>query len=120
MRRILTLGALVAVFSALALAESWTGRLVDASCIDRQSQTPQSSQRGATCNPTDATTAFALQVSGKNYKLDSNGNQKAQDALKNRADRMKDNPPMQSSRIMAKITGTMEGDTLNVDTIDVQ
>ena len=114
MRRILTLCAFVAVFSALALAETWTGRLVDANCADQQKAV-------TTCDPTSTTTMFAIVVSGKAYKLDEAGNTKAMEALKGRADRSADPDRPASTMVSARITGTKDGDnTLKVDTIEVQ
>jgi hypothetical protein len=120
MRRILTLCACVAVFSALALAESWTGRLVDASCIDQQKGQQKTE---ATCDPTSSTTMFALEVSGKVHKFDDAGNAKAAEALKSRADRSANpnNPAAPpSTKIAAKVTGTKEGENLKVEAIEVQ
>ncbi len=113
MRRILTTCACLAVFSVLALAESWTGRLVDSSCYDQQ-------KTATACDPTSSTTSFALVVSGRAYKFDSEGNSKAADALKSRADRSANpnNPP--SPQVSAKVTGTRDGDTIKVDSIEVQ
>jgi len=101
------------VFSALALAETWTGRLVDASCVDQQKAV-------TTCDPTSATTSFAIVVSGKPYKLDEAGNTKAMEALKGRADRSTDPNKPASPQISAKVTGTKDGDNLKVESIEVQ
>src|ERR1039457_6578372 len=73
MRRLLTLAACSAVFCAMALAESFTGKLVDSSCYDQKKST-------ASCAPTSSTTSFALEASGTVYKFDDAGNAKAQDA----------------------------------------
>src|SRR5579864_4624142 len=113
MRRILTLCAFVAVFSALALAETWTGRLVDASCADQQ-------KAATACDPTSSTTMFAIVVSGKAYKFDDAGNAKAAEALKGRADRSADPTKPVSPQISAKVTGTKEGDNVKVESIEVQ
>jgi hypothetical protein len=114
MRRILTLCAFVAVFSALALAETWTGRLVDAGCVDQQ-------KAATACDPTSSTTAFAIVVSGKTYKFDEAGNTKTMDALKGRADRSADPNKAVSTQIAAKVTGSKDGDnTLKVEAIEVQ
>lgn len=113
MRRILTLCAFVAVFSALALAETWTGRLVDASCVDQQKAV-------TACDPTSSTTTFAIVVSGQAYKFDEAGNTKAMDALKGRADRSTDPNKSPSPQIAAKVTGTKDGDNLKVEAIEVQ
>jgi len=114
MRRLLTLCAPAVVFTGLSLAASWTGRLVDAACMDQQ-------KSAATCDPSSSTTTFALFTSGKVYKLDDTGNTKAAEALKNRADRSTEPTKMPSPQITAKITGAKDSDnTLKVETIEVQ
>ena len=110
----LTLTALIAVFSALALAETWTGRLIDSSCYEQH-------KSAMNCDANSATTAFALDVAGKIFTLDQTGNTKAAEALKSRADRSTDPTKPPSAQIMAKVTGTKDGEnTLKVETIDVQ
>lgn len=116
MRRILTMCACVAVFSVLALAESFSGRLVDASCMDQQ-------KSAATCDPTSSTTSFAILVAGKAAKFDDAGNAKAIEALKSRADRSANptnpsTPP--STQVAAKVTGSKDGDNIKVEAIEVQ
>ena len=114
MRRILTLCAFVAVFTGLALAESWTGRLVDASCYDQQ-------KSATTCDPTSSTTTFALVAAGKTYKLDDDGNTKAVEAMKSRADRSANPNAAASTSVTAKVSGTKDGDnTIKVESIQVQ
>ena len=113
MRRIFTLGAALLFVSALAFAETYTGKLVDARCAEQQ--------KDAACSPTASTAAFAIQVSGKTLKLDADGNRKAAEALKesgNSADRAKD-PNAQDSQVTATVQGTLNGDELKVDTIVV-
>jgi hypothetical protein len=114
MRRLLTLCAFVTVFTGLALAENWTGRLVDASCYDQQ-------KSATTCDPTGSTTTFALVASGKTYKLDDAGNTKAIEAMKSRADRSTNPNAPQSTTVTAKVSGTKDGDNiLKVEAIEVQ
>jgi hypothetical protein len=113
MRRILTLCASVAVFSALAFAESWSGRLVDSSCYDQQ-------KSATACDPTGSTTAFALVASGKAFKFDDAGNSKAIEALKNRADRSATPNAPPSTQVAAKVTGTKDGENLKVEAIEIQ
>ena len=110
MRKILTLCACATIFGVLAFGETLTGRLIDASCYDQQ-------KSAATCDPTGSTATFGLLVSGKAYKLDDGG--KVAEALKNRADRSTD-PDKSPSKIMAKVTGTKEGDVVKVEAIEVQ
>src|SRR6266581_4388332 len=76
MRSIVKLVALAAICAAFACAESWSGRLLDASCVDQQ--------KAPSCDPTTATVTFAINVSGKIYKLDDAGNAKAVEAMKSR------------------------------------
>jgi hypothetical protein len=112
MRKLLTLMALVVFGSTLALAATFTGRLVDASCAQ--------AQKGAACTPTASTSSFALESSGKMYKLDSAGNQKAADAMKsttNSANRAQNEKA--TAEVTATINGTLSGEELKVDSIQV-
>lgn len=114
MRRSATMFALFVVFSVLALAETWQGRLVDASCYEQQKSV-------TTCDPTSATNSFALFVANKPYKLDETGNSKAAEAIKSRADRSSDPTKPASSQVTAKVTGTQDGDgMLKVDSVILQ
>ncbi len=112
MRRLLTIATTAAMFTALGLAEDWTGKLLDSSCLDQKKE-------ATTCQATASTTAFALDVSGKTYRLDDAGNQKAMKSIKDRADRST-NPTAAAGPVNAKVTGTRDGDTLKVETIEVQ
>jgi len=113
MRRVLFVLAFSAVFSMLALAENWSGKLLDATCYDQQ-------KKAASCDATSATTAFALDASGTIYKLDADGNSKAADALKNRADRAADPSKPASTHVMAKVQGTEKAGIITVESIAVQ
>jgi hypothetical protein len=114
MRRSATLFALLTVSAVLAFAESWQGRLIDATCYEQN-------KSAATCDPTGSTTVFALFVSNKAYKLDEAGNGKAVEALKSRADRSSDPATPASSQVMATITGTKDGsDVLKVETVEIK
>jgi hypothetical protein len=112
MRRILLPVTLFGVFSTCALAANFSGKLVDASCYDQQ-------KKVAGCDATGTTTAFAIEVSGTVYTLDSAGNAKAADAIKNRADRTDPSKP-QPKEVMAKVTGTEKGGTIAVEDLAVQ
>ncbi len=104
---------LFAVFSAVILAESWTGTLADAKCA--------SEQKDATCNPTEATVAFVLTANGKMYKLDDTGNKKAAAAMRNQANRSKDpNATASASPVNAVVVGTLDGDLIKVEAIVVK
>ena len=112
MRKLYLLCASISVFAGLALAEDWTGRLVDASCYAQDKSKP--------CDASSSTTSFLLDVNGKTYKLDASGNSKAATAIKNRADRSAPGAAG-AGAVNAKVTGSMEGtDSIKVDRIDVQ
>jgi len=110
MSRVFRVIAFMTVVSALAFAETWSGRLVDAACADQQ--------KTDVCAPTASTTAFAISASGKMLKLDAAGNTKASEALKNRensADRSKD----PNREMTATVKGSLNGDVIQVDSIEV-
>jgi len=113
MRKILSLIAFSSVFAMLAFADDWSGKLVDANCYSQQ-------KKATGCEATTATTTFALDVSGKLYMLDSNGNSKAATAMKSRADRATDPSNPKANEIVAKVSGTESGGTITVDNIDIQ
>jgi hypothetical protein len=113
MRKLLSTIGLVAVFAALALAENWSGRLIDASCTNQQ-------KGQNACQPTSTTTTFAIASAGHVYKLDDSGNMKAAEALKNRADRAADPNSPGGNVVAVKISGTKDGDTIKVETLEVQ
>ena len=112
MRRFVSTAALLGAFSMVALAESYSGKLLDASCYDQQ-------KKASACDATSTTASFAIEAGGTVYKLDSAGNSKASAALKNRADRV-DPSKAQSKEVMAKIDGTEKSGTITVTSIDVQ
>jgi hypothetical protein len=119
MRKTLILCGLLTLFSTFALAENWTGRLMDANCYTTQQTMPQSSQKDA-CNATGSTSSFAVDVSGKIYKFDADGNRQAAAALKNRADRS--TQPQNASKdepVTARVSGKLEGDTIKVESLNV-
>jgi len=113
MRRVFTLSLFLVFASALALAETWTGKLVDAACADHQ--------KNEACTPTAATTSFAIVAADKMLKLDAEGNKKAIAALKtsnNGADRAKD--PSAAPEVTATVNGTLAGDQIKVESIEVR
>lgn len=115
MRLIIVVSAVLMLFAAVSMAETFTGKLVDASCASQQ-------QSVNGCTPTSSTTHFAITVkAGKVYRLNDDGNAKASQALKSRADRMADPSAPQVSRdVTARVTGTLEGEIIKVESIEVQ
>jgi 3-deoxy-D-arabino-heptulosonate 7-phosphate (DAHP) synthase len=115
MKTIAKLGLALGVFAAMGYAESWTGKLIDAACHERSQQNPADSKQKselAACDASASTTSFAIETSdGKVYKLDASGNAKASTALRGNPDNK--NP-------MATVSGTMDGQTVKVDSISVR
>jgi hypothetical protein len=112
MKNFLALGALSVMLGGLAFAENFSGRLLDATCVD-QSKTKA-------CDPTSTSSAFVMIVNGKAMRLDDAGNAKAVKALRSRSDRQTDPNAPAASSVMAKVTGTAEGDIIRVDVIQLQ
>jgi hypothetical protein len=113
MRKLLALSGLAVAFSVMALAEDYTGHLLDATCYAQ-------SKMAKNCDAKGSTSQFALDVSGKVYRLDEAGNAKAADAMKSRADRSADPAKPTIGPVNAKVTATADGDTLKIDSIQVQ
>jgi hypothetical protein len=115
MRRVLILTACLGLFALLGMAESYTGNLIDASCMDKPNPTV------ANCQPSAATSAFALVDSTqKVYKLDDKGNAKAAEAMKTRTNRSTDPNSGKPDAVKVKITGTASGSIVTVETIELQ
>jgi hypothetical protein len=113
MRKLIMVFGALALFSGLALAESWTGHLLDASCYDQ-------SKAAKGCDATSSSSAFVIAVSaGKVYRLDDTGNSKAGEAIRNRANRSADPNQPAASTVNAKVSGTLEGETLKVETVEI-
>ncbi|MBZ5579512.1 MAG: hypothetical protein LAP40_23375 [Acidobacteriia bacterium] len=116
MRTFLKTSVLFVMVAGLALAETYTGKLIDAACAAQQ--------KNAACTPTASTTTFALVASGKAMRLDAAGNTKAAEALKasnSGANRAKDpNAAPGSDSVNATVTGTATGDQLKVDNIQIE
>jgi hypothetical protein len=97
----------------VAFGEDFSGKLIDATCYAKE-------KKAAGCNATSTTSAFALDVSGKIFVLDTNGNTKAASAMASRADRAADPNNPASKDVVAKVTGSHSGGTITVESIEVQ
>jgi len=112
-KRIVYLFVLAAALSPTVYADDWTGHLVDAVCSDQKEKT-------VPCDANASTTVFALDVSGKIYKLDPVGSTKAAAALKYHAAPVPDASGHLPTEVRAKITGTEGGGIIVVETISLQ
>ena len=125
MRTASKLGMLLVFVAALACAETWTGTLYDAKCASQPGRKDLSA-----CTPTEASTSFIFQVSDKKFKFDSEGNKKAAGAYKESksgAERA-ENPDAPApgmgmqhrEEVTATVQGTLTGDEIKVETIEVK
>jgi hypothetical protein len=115
MKKTVYLLAASTIFSVLAFAENWSGKLIDATCNDQKEQT-----KAMSCDATSTTTSFAIDVAGKIYKLDSAGNTKAASALRSRADRSTDPAKPMTGAVTAKVSGTEKDGVISAESVEVQ
>lgn len=107
MKRILLLSTALPLLTIGAFAETWTGTLVDVMCKGKDL-----SSHTAKCAVSCAKSGYGLVLSdGKFVKFDEGGNAKALVALKS-TDKEKD--------LKAKVSGSLDGDTVRVSSIDLQ
>jgi|ERR1700683_409344 hypothetical protein len=107
MKRLAVIAAAASMLSVAAFAETVTGTLVDVMCKDKDvaSHTKQ-------CALGCAKSGFGVVTSeGKFIKFDEAGNAKALAALKS-TDKDKD--------LKAKVEGSMDGDVLQVTSLQIQ
>ena len=106
MKRLLGISATFVLFSAAALAESWTGTVVDTMCKDKDvaNHTRQ-------CALGCAKSGFGIVTSdGKFVKFDEAGNAKALAALK---------ASKKDKDLRATVTGSLNDDVITVDSIQL-
>ena len=113
------LGIILCMAGVASYAESWSGKLIDATCYEGQSTAAKAGQKppkvdklDKDCAPTAATSVFAVLSDGKIYKLDAEGNAKVADDMRGgalKADKDGD--------VHIKVTGSRTGDTVSVDKV---
>jgi hypothetical protein len=107
MKKFASIATIFALAAAFAFAESWTGRLVDAGC-KANSQGTDSTE---SCAATAATHLFAIELpDAKVLNLDAAGNEKAANAVKND----------QKAYLRATVTGSLDGQMVKVESIEIQ
>jgi hypothetical protein len=95
------------LLSTLAFAETWNGTLVDVMCKDKDL-----AGHTTKCAVGCAKTGYGLVLAdGKFVKFDEAGNAKALAALKATA---------KEKDLKAKVTGTLDGDTVQVESVVLQ
>jgi len=108
MKKPFALGAMTFVFSAALAAGSWSGILMDTTC--KASKSPEEHTRKCALHCADG--GFGLVTTdGTFVKFDQAGDEKALALL--RTSKKDDN-------LKAKVTGTIEGGTLKVQTVTLE
>jgi hypothetical protein len=107
MIRIAATLSLAALLPALASAESWNGTLVDVMCKNQDL-----AGHTAECAIKCAKSGYGLVLAdGKFLKFDEAGNAQALAALKKTA---------KEKNLKAKVTGTLDGETVQVDSLALE
>src|SRR3954447_1110430 len=107
MKRILLLSAALALLSAGAFAETWSGTLVDVMCKGKD-LAGHTTKCAASC----AKSGYGLVLAdGKFVKFDEAGNAKTLATLK---------ATSKEKDLKAKVSGTVDGDTVMVSSIELQ
>ncbi len=105
--RALRLVSSLALFGAVALAETWNGTLIDQMC---KAKDPVSHTRQCAINC--AKSGFGiLTADGKYVKFDAAGNKKALAVL---------TKSTKENDLKATVTGTLQGDVIKVATVALQ
>ena len=107
MKKILLISGSAALLAGMAFAETWSGTLVDVMCKskDLASHTTK-------CAVSCAKSGYGLVLpDGKFVKFDEGGNAKALAMLKSTS---------KEKDLKAKVTGTLDGDTVAVTAIDLE
>ena len=99
--------SVLAISGGAAMADSWTGSVVDVMCKGKDLANHTKS-----CNVSCAAGGYGLVLSdGKFVKFNETGNAKALAAIKATA---------KEKDLKAKVTGTLDGEVINVTAIEIQ
>ena len=99
--------ACFALTSALALAETWSGTVVDVNCKNKDL-----ASHSRDCAISCSRSGYGIVTAdGKFIKFDEQGNAKALAALK---------ASSKQNDLKAKVSGTMKDDVIQVESIDLQ
>ena len=107
MKRLIPISIAILGLTTLALAETWTGTVVDVMCKGKDL-----AGHTAKCAVSCSKGGYGLVLSdGKFVKFNETGNAKALAAVKSTS---------KEKDLKAKVTGTLDNDVINVESIDIQ
>jgi hypothetical protein len=114
MRKLMGVCATLTAFSALGMAATWNGTLVDYACYDHHKSVKA-------CGAKPSSDEFALFVNGKHYRFDKATNERAKAAMQSRADRASNPDATKATPVNAKVTGEFkESGKIHAETIEVR
>ena len=114
MRKLFTICAMLGGLSGFAMAETWTGTLLDANCLHRHHAT-------RACDAKPSTTSYILDVNGTNYRLDGKSSYDAQGVMQARADKTSNPDATKATPVNATITGRLRSNgRIRAEIIEVQ
>ena len=109
MKRIIVVLVILVAVSLAATASEWQGHLMDSMCAAKMKD--KAATHKAKCALSCAKTGFGIVTAeGKFVKFDETGNGKAQEALKATA---------KEQDLMVKVTGTVDGDVIKVESLTI-
>lgn len=107
MRKLLTICATLGTLCGLAVADTWTGTVLNEQCVDHHAN--------RACKARPSSRAFVIDVNGTNYRLDYTTNQNIRSSLLENRKLTKNSP------VTATLTGHMRTDgKIDAHTIAVQ
>jgi hypothetical protein len=114
MRKLITTCAMFGALSGVALAETFSGTLLDANCLQRHHAT-------RSCDAKPSTMAFVLDSNGTRYRLDGRSNDAAHSAMRSRADKAWNPDATKAVPVQATITGHIRRNgKIRADVVGVQ
>jgi len=114
MRKLIFTCAMFGALTGVALAESWSGTLLDANCLNRHNAT-------RSCDARTRTMSFVLDDNGTRYRLDARSNDAAHSAMLSRADKASNPDATKAVPVQATITGHIRSNgKLRADTVAVR
>lgn len=114
MRKLIFTCAMFGALSGIALAETWSGTLLDANCLHGH-------HASRACNARPKTTSFVLDSNGTRYRLDARTNDAAHSAMLDRADKASNPYATKAVPVQATITGHIRNNgKIRADTVAVR
>jgi len=100
--------------SGIGMAETWSGTLLDANCLNRHNDS-------RSCDAKPRTYSYVLDVNGTRYTLDGRSNDAAKSAMESRADKASNPEATKAVPVHAQVMGHVKKDgKIRADVVAVQ